>query len=705
MTSVFFILLGVLASWVCYAVDNVYEEKSNEYQEQARVRALMALPLADLLEVQLIGLASGFQQPTFSAPASTTVITDRDIEAIGARSLQDILETVPGLHLSLSEPHFSPKYNVRGVVSDRNYEILIMVDGVPVRNVVNGGRGLWQPPPVQSISRIEVMRTPGSALYGADALSGVVNIITKTFNEVAGTEVGLRAGRFNTYNPWLLYGGRFNGFQVAFSMDYMKTDGHEETIHDDLQTLLDQATGTSASEAPSRAYLQAEHLNLHANVIKDEWRLDVRHVSSRNLGAGLGMATIISPEEHFNVKDTQINLTYHRSEWKPNWDILAQAGYRHFVEDLNSVYSARPETVRGGQWLPYGAPNEIGSYQHQAHFNLSAIYRGFEQHTMRLGLGYAYLDLYDTPWQFLLDKTVPVMVDVRRLGMTLIPENIRQNRYLFAQDTWRFHPEWELTLGVRHDWYSDFEGETNPRLGLVWEMNPSLTAKILYGTSFRAPSFIEMYAGENQAIVGNPNLKAEKSKTWEIGFDYRMTSDMNTTLTLFDYRVKDKIQQQLIPNPNAGVTRIFSYNNIETLQGNGLEWEGRWRMNSRMSVAANYAYARVENDQGEAGNYPHHQVYLRYDWLLGKNWFLNSSLNWILDRDRPVSSMQPPLADYATLNFSLRYAEWADTYSWHFVAGLRNALDEERREPGDVRLFGDYPKAGREWFSEIRYRF
>jgi outer membrane receptor protein involved in Fe transport len=440
-------------------------------------------------------------------------------------------------------------------------------------------------------------------------------------------------------------------------------------------------------------------------VVKDEWRLNVRHVSSRNLGAGLGMATIISPEEYFDVKDTQINLTYHRPEWKPNWDILAQAGYRHFAEDFHNVYSARPGAIRGGQLLSYGAPNKIGAYQHQAHFDFSATYRGFNQHTVRFGAGYAYLDLYDTPWQFLLDKTVPVMVDVHNLGMALIPENIRQNRYLLVQDTWRFHPEWELTLGVRHDWYSDFAGETNPRMGLVWEVNPSLTTKILYGTSFRAPSFIEMYAGENQVIIGNPDLKAEKSKTWEMGVDYRITPEMNTALTLFDYRVQDKIQQQLVPNPQAGVARIFAYNNIGTLRGNGLEWEGRWRVNSQMSLTANYAYTRVESDQGEAGHYPHHQAYLRHDWLLGKNWFLNSSLNWILDRDRSVNDMRPPLADYATLNFSLRYAEWADTYSWHFVAGLRNALDEERREPGDIRLMGDYPKAGREWFGEIRYRF
>jgi outer membrane receptor for monomeric catechols len=114
LTRIFFILFSLFLSWACYAVSNVYEEKSNEYQEQARVRALMALPLADLLEVQLIGLASGFQQPTFSAPASTTIITDRDIEAIGARHLQDILETVPGTTFGIIRPSFYDKIQCAG---------------------------------------------------------------------------------------------------------------------------------------------------------------------------------------------------------------------------------------------------------------------------------------------------------------------------------------------------------------------------------------------------------------------------------------------------------------------------------------------------------------------------------------------------------------------------------------------------------------
>jgi len=105
----------------------------------------------------------------------------------------------------------------------------------------------------------------------------------------------------------------------------------------------------------------------------------------------------------------------------------------------------------------------------------------------------------------------------------------------------------------------------------------------------------------------------------------------------------------------------------------------------------------------EAGNYPHHHTYLRHDWILNANWFLNTQLNWVIDRDRPSDDVREKLQDYTELDVTLRYKPLQT--SWNFSVGARNLLDEDRREPGDPRLIGDYPKAGREWFGEIRYKF
>ncbi len=688
-----------------------------------RLRGLIDLQLEDLAKVEVklddvfdvfdglvkqqsVKVASGIQQSTATAPASTSLITAQDIEAMGARSLDEVLEAIPGLHISLNQVRFAPQYVVRGMHSAANYEILLMVDGVPVKSVTHGDSGPWSPPPVQMIRRIEVIRGPGSALYGADAVSGVINIITKTAADVQGTELGLRVGSHQSYNPWLLYGGTHQGFKLALSLDYLDTDGHQETVHQDAQSLLDAATGTQVSEAPGRAHLQQQNLNFHANAVKDHWRVNFNWLRNRNIGAALGPALVISPEEYQEIDQWYADISYLNPTFSKDWELGFKLSYRDMADDWFNTYSARPGAVRNGEFLPYGSPNNTGHYQRQTRLDLSSSYRGLAKHTWRFGAGYWYIDLHSTPWSFLLDKSVPNFVNVRPLGMVIIPENIRKNSYAFVQDTWRFVPNWELTWGVRHDQYSDFDNTTNPRAALVWQIQPKLTAKLLYGTAFRAPSFVEMYTPRNLALVGNPDLDAEKNTTWELGFDYRANEKLYLTGNLFSYEVKDKILRRLLPDAGSSSGAIYTYDNVGTLKGRGFELESRWKINNKSSLLANYAYTQVETDDGiEAGNYPHHQVYLRHDWLLGHSWFFDTRVNWVANRDRPANDLRDPLEDYIELDMTLRYKDMGHKNPWNIALGVRNLLDEDRREPGDPRLIGDYPKAGREWFMELRYKF
>ena len=686
-----------------------------------RLRELLNLDIADLGEVdiklddvfdvfdglvkpQSVTVASGIQQSTATAPASTTVITAQDIEAMGARTVAEVLEAVPGIHISLSEVGFQPLYDVRGMHSAANYEVLFMVNGIPIKSVTTGSRGnFWSPPPVQYIRRIEVIRGPGSALYGADAVSGVVNIMTKTQDDMRGTEIGLRADSLQTYNPWLLYGGVFKGFKLSLSIDYFDTEGHEETIYQDAQTLLDNAAGTRLSHTPGRGYLQNQKLDMRAHLSKDHWHLSLAWQRTRDAGDGVGGAFVVSPDSYEAVDEWLADIHYHNPQFTQHWETFFRLSYRDSANEIFNIYTALPGSIRNDQPLPFGAPNNTAYKQRQTRLDLSGSYRGFEQHTVRLGAGYYYADLHEVSWSFLLDPTVPTLVNVRPLGLILIPENIRRNWYAFVQDTWAFAPDWELTAGVRHDWYSDFESTTNPRAALVWKITPRLISKLLFGTAFRAPSFTEMYTPRNRVIVGNPNLEAEKNTTWELGFDYRASDTLNLTANLFHYEVKDKILRRLLEQADR---TILMYDNTGTLEGQGIELESRWKINAKSSLLLNYAYVHVETETGdEAGNYPHHQVYLRHDWLLGQSWFLDTRLNWVVDRDRPVNDLREPLHDYLEVGLTLRYKDVSENTPWNIAVGVRNLLDEDRREPGDPRFIGDYPKAGREWFTEVRYQF
>ena len=138
----------------------------------------------------MVSIATGSAQPLRRAPSVATVITAEDIQALGAFDLDEVLETVPGLHVSRSPVVYSPIYVIRGIRSTVvNPEVLMLVNGIPLTAAYGGDRGLnWGGWPVENIARIEVIRGPGSALYGADAFSGVINIITKTSADIKDTQ-------------------------------------------------------------------------------------------------------------------------------------------------------------------------------------------------------------------------------------------------------------------------------------------------------------------------------------------------------------------------------------------------------------------------------------------------------------------------------------------------------------------------------------
>ena len=146
----------------------------------------------------------------------------------------------------------------------------MLINGISVNNLFQGDRGLiWAGMPVENISRIEVIRGPGSAVYGADAFAGVINIITKDSKEIDGWEVGSRLGSFDTQDIWALYGGEHGGFDVALSIEGRSTDGHDEDVNSDAQTVLDGLIGTNASFAPDSVNNEKDWLEARIDISKE----------------------------------------------------------------------------------------------------------------------------------------------------------------------------------------------------------------------------------------------------------------------------------------------------------------------------------------------------------------------------------------------------------------------------------------------------
>src|SRR4030067_365506 len=151
----------------------------------------------------------------------------------------------------MSNVALNQSYGFRGIATKNNPQVLMLVNGIPITNVLWGDRGeVWGGMPLENVALIEVIRGPGSALYGADAFSGVINVITKTSADIKGTEYGLRAGSFNSRDAWILHGGKLGNLDAAFYLGAGKTDGQKGIIQQDAQTAWDGILATNVSRAP-----------------------------------------------------------------------------------------------------------------------------------------------------------------------------------------------------------------------------------------------------------------------------------------------------------------------------------------------------------------------------------------------------------------------------------------------------------------------
>ncbi len=134
---------------------------------------------------EMVAIATGTKTQIYKAPAVASVFTAEQIKNMGATDIDDVLEAVPGLHISRIANGYNPLYTFRGVHSVYNQQILMLINNIPITNSFTGNRNqIWGGMPVEAIARIEVIRGPGSAIYGADAFAGVINIITKNADDI-----------------------------------------------------------------------------------------------------------------------------------------------------------------------------------------------------------------------------------------------------------------------------------------------------------------------------------------------------------------------------------------------------------------------------------------------------------------------------------------------------------------------------------------
>ena len=555
-----------------------------------------------------------------------------------------------------------------------------------------------------------MIRGPGSAVYGADAFSGIINIITKNSDDIDGTQAGVRAGSFNTRDGWVLHGKTYGEVDVAVMLEYHETNGHKETVQSDAQTQLDAAFGTKASLAPGGVSMSRQNVDARLELGYKNWKFRSGYQGRYDVGTGTGLAQALDSVGRYSSERVNADLNYHNSDAVEDWTFDAQLAFldmSYKPENNQILYPAN--TFLFGATYPNGLIGNPSVSERHARLNLSAIYKGFENHSVRLGTGYHYANLYKVTEtrNFGVDpatgaplSTTDLLVDLTDTPYIFLPEASRNSQYLFVQDTWDISEKWQLTTGVRYDHYSDFGNTINPRLAVVWKPNSDWTAKLLYGRAFRAPAFLELYNQNNPVALGNANLDPETIETTELAFNYNVTENFNLGINVFSYELTDAVR---FVSDSSGNAQAQNSGNQE---GEGFELEAEWKVSDKFRLVGNYAFQNSKGDMGEqVANAPKNQAYVRTDWQFISKWHLNTQINWVGERPRALGDIRPNLDDYTIVDLTV-YGKLRDDLS--VKASIRNVLDSSAYEPSagpSYQIANDLPLAGRSYYLEFSYQF
>ena len=661
-----------------------------------------------------ISIATGSRQPLTRAPAVATVITAEDIAAMGATDIDEVLETVPGLHVAIETQGYAPIYVIRGLYFGFNPQVLMLINGVSMTTVFTGNRGaVWGGMPVENIARIEVLRGPGSALYGAEAFAGVINIITKSASDINGTQVGARVGSFKNGDGWTLHGGQWAGMDVAAYLRVGSTQGSQRTAEADAQTGFDSITNTHASLAPGSVNNGRTLVDGMLDFSRDKWRLHFGLKDRSNYGNGFGIASALDPTGSDYSQNFNGDLTYDDPRWSQDMAVNVQASFMHYKEFSKATLFPAGVNMYGQSNTVFtdGMIGNPSKWELHERLGGSVSYTGWHEHRIRLGTGFERESLYrirETK-NFNPDYT-PIgtgsVNDVTDVSNTwpFMRKHTRRKIYLYGQDEWSLAKDLTLTAGVRQDNYSDFGSTINPRAALVWEAAYNVTAKLLYGTAFRPPSMAELYAINNPVVQGNESLKPEKIKTTEAALSWQVQPSVQLGVNLFHYDMSNIIR--LVD---------FVYQNTGRQTGNGMELEAAWDVSSVVRVSGNYSFQysidkAVEHD---AGNAPHNQAYARTDWRFMSGWAMDAQVNWIGERTRVTGDTRPALAGYTTVDLTLRTDK--SSKGWAFALSVRNLFNADAREPSPydftpgshpfISVPNDFPLAGRYGYLQATYTF
>lgn len=628
------------------------------------------------------------------APAIATIISADDIRNMGARNLLDVLKMVPGFGASTTV-YGVTKIEVRGIMTDVSEKILVMIDGHSLNLNITGSAfySFINLLPVENIKQVEVIRGPGSALYGTSAFIATINIITRNAEEINGIELKGGGGSFSTWKTNMVAGKDFgNNVTVSGSIDHYQTDGPRLTV------AADALTGAPFSRAPGNPALDERQTDAFLKVGYGDLSFRGGYRTLRK-GGFIGFGYALVDNNYHDMDSYWGELAYNRNITE-ELALSLKLRYDHFEQNPNiKIFPNGFSPVPGLVW-PNGMIGRPLVKDRNFGGELQIDWDCFKNNHLIGGFSFDYTEQYD----------VKQLGNFNPLPLSSVQEIDNWNKdttrnvwALYLQDEWTFSENVSLTTGVRYDHYNDFGDTFNPRVGLVWSFLENADLKLLYGQAFRAPSFQELYNINNPAQLGNPSLKPEKIVTYEAALGYRLNRHLAASLNYFYSTINKQIDIEQAASPAP----TYANKSKSVIQGVELDLNGA--ITNELYWKANYAWQDPRDDKtGQRLPFvPSHRASGSINYAPVKYLNLHTDVLWTGPRLRPSGDTRPESPDYTVVDLAVTLKNFYSTLE--IQAAVHNLFDRRFSDPdtsGKARLIpGDFPREGISAFVSASYKF
>jgi iron complex outermembrane receptor protein len=586
------------------------------------------------------------------APAAVSVVTSEDIQRLGITTFPDALRLVPGMDVARIDSH-SWAVSARGFNAQFANKLLILMDGRTIYGPAYGGVN-WgmQDTVMEDVDRIEVIRGPGASLWGANAVNGVVNIMTKSARDTQGVLASVGAGTEDQPSLSARYGGTlasnvyYRVYGKAFWRDGLVTSTGEDA-HDDWQSAQGGARMDWEPSDIDKFTLQGSYYNDLVNENQNVVVLTPPFVTTANVENNDVGGNVLARWTHQFSESSALNL---------------QAYYDRFTQEQVGTSETR----------------DTADFDFQHSFNIGS------RNAVIWGAGYRYTaDSF--PGNFFL---------------TWIPPERQDDLYsAFVQDDITIiHNRVHLTLGSKfeHNDYTGFEYEPTARL--LWTPSERQTFWAAGSRAVRTPSRYETGARVNYSVFplasppfpttlglaslyGNANADSEQLTAIEAGYRIEPTRRLSLDFATF-YNQYDDLLRFVPEAPFVqGPLTVFrqTIQNSGSAETYGIEFAGNWKVTDWWRVGVGYSWLHVElhpNDPAFQGN-PAHQAQLRSYWDLPGNLEFNGALFYVDETTAAAGLGTATIPAYVRLDVGL---VWHPTKSLRMGIWGKNLLDDRHPE-------------------------